>query len=823
MQRTSEQYNASMRQLIRNHSTVVIAIGEVNADVQLQAKGRSGYSGYSMYFCRQFYLTNSIIFKNGADQMYSILEEDFTPADGSMMFPPREGQTELYRDTGYISNNLLVDDDYGIQAQFALTDGTEEIEVPFTVTVEFYEYAPKFVRLSVWNGAYAVHYEINNNTDMIVSHTFATLPNNTDIYILNITCKPDTDNYRRLRIRRIQFGTGVLLVSDILEEVDTEYHCSRINEDLPTADCTVKLVNYDSRYDADNPDNPLKILDEEKQTLDIHFGYDVENDGNYEWVHGGKFTVDNWSSSEHKAQITGKDILQNDEEKYIHDNNTMLSDGTHSTCAEWVLDICGYGIAQFEKKIPILFDADLWRMYITIPVPSLSRKECLQLIANYACKTMYIDRDGTIIISSHSDSTQVMDKLYTITVTGAETLPYELSDDIDDDYRYVYGRVTDLTTGFKYNVPVEIVNDEWHFFPDDWGISTNVTFEVYGENVLDESPIEIQKDDIIEDIQINKEELVKEVIVPYYKEIYQPIDDTPIGTNLFDLDNVEQGSITSSGVPIDSTTRLRSADYVVLEAGTYILSAPGFQVSMLVYSMTESYISGESYSNWYNSPKVLELTAKRKVKFVFRKSNDSELEPTDLVDVMLEFGDTVSTFEFYKSSRQIWEDENVYGDSTGHYDLYVDLGDMYTNVKVVVDGRECVEQLYADIVSLTIDVPYDGNPHTVAIDADCQTTYTSQNVVYPVNATGKSLEWKNPLVATEARAEAIAQFVGDYVDSNIFYDYDYRGNPEYDVNDTIRQENDFTPDMQTIITDHKIGFNGGLSGQITSRRRTDNE
>jgi hypothetical protein len=109
--------------------------------------------------------------------------------------------------------------------------------------------------------------------------------------------------------------------------------------------------------------------------------------------------------------------------------------------------------------------------------------------------------------------------------------------------------------------------------------------------------------------------------------------------------------------------------------------------------------------------------------------------------------------------------------------------------------------------------------HTLEIDAECETLYTSTNVVYPVNDTGKELEWKNPLVDTAARAEIIAEFVGEYLRSNISYDYDYRGNPKYDANDTILQENDFVQDMQVVITEHTITFDGGLKGHITARRR----
>ena len=90
---------------------------------------------------------------------------------------------------------------------------------------------------------------------------------------------------------------------------------------------------------------------------------------------------------------------------------------------------------------------------------------------------------------------------------------------------------------------------------------------------------------------------------------------------------------------------------------------------------------------------------------------------------------------------------------------------------------------------------------------------------YQINNSGKSLKWDNPLIGSQERALLVAQYVGDYLQSNIKYNYQYRGNPELNANDVIRQENDFISNMQVVISEHKIGFNGALSGEITARRR----
>lgn len=95
---------------------------------------------------------------------------------------------------------------------------------------------------------------------------------------------------------------------------------------------------------------------------------------------------------------------------------------------------------------------------------------------------------------------------------------------------------------------------------------------------------------------------------------------------------------------------------------------------------------------------------------------------------------------------------------------------------------------------------------------------TQQNYTESIHTHGKSLIWDNPLVSEPTVASDLADWLGDYYESDIEYEYNTRGNPELDTSDVIYQDNDFIDDMKVILYRQTLGFNGGFSGSVTVRR-----
>lgn len=87
-----------------------------------------------------------------------------------------------------------------------------------------------------------------------------------------------------------------------------------------------------------------------------------------------------------------------------------------------------------------------------------------------------------------------------------------------------------------------------------------------------------------------------------------------------------------------------------------------------------------------------------------------------------------------------------------------------------------------------------------------------------INNRGLTKEWTNPLISTVAQAQRLAQWLGNYYRADKEYSYTYRGNPELDTNDIIKQENLYVPNMRVNVLQNKITYNGGISGKIRTRR-----
>ena len=87
-----------------------------------------------------------------------------------------------------------------------------------------------------------------------------------------------------------------------------------------------------------------------------------------------------------------------------------------------------------------------------------------------------------------------------------------------------------------------------------------------------------------------------------------------------------------------------------------------------------------------------------------------------------------------------------------------------------------------------------------------------------LNARGKTVKWKNPLISNTTMANELAAWLADYYTTGIEYEYDTRGNPELDATDIVYQENEFHDGMRVNIYRHTVNFKQAFSGRVTARR-----
>lgn len=87
-----------------------------------------------------------------------------------------------------------------------------------------------------------------------------------------------------------------------------------------------------------------------------------------------------------------------------------------------------------------------------------------------------------------------------------------------------------------------------------------------------------------------------------------------------------------------------------------------------------------------------------------------------------------------------------------------------------------------------------------------------------VNEVGVNRLLKNPLISTQAQAELLAEWVGNYYANNISYEVDYRGEPRVLAADIIHMESEKKSNLQVEVTRNTLSFNGAFSGSFELRR-----
>lgn len=100
MQQVSEEYRESMSSPLRNRGYIMISFGLINQEAQTNASINNNNLAY-------FSETNSVFSETTDDIVYATLEENFTKVDGSMYFLPRSNSSVPFYNTGIISNNLI--------------------------------------------------------------------------------------------------------------------------------------------------------------------------------------------------------------------------------------------------------------------------------------------------------------------------------------------------------------------------------------------------------------------------------------------------------------------------------------------------------------------------------------------------------------------------------------------------------------------------------------------------------------------------------------------------------------------------------------------
>ena len=560
----------------------------------------------------------------------------------------------------------------------------------------------------------------------------------------------------RLRIYSIMFGYGLVYYNDSVMSSALDSYVSPIGADVPQFDFSVTLKNYDHYFNVDNPNSAINYL-ETGQEMDIMYGYQTPGSDTIEWIQGNHLWCSEWESDDNTATIRCQDIFRNMDGEYVKGLYSAAGKSYYALAEEILKDA---GISEYY------IDPRLKKLYSNNPIPRVKYKEALQIIAN-ACRCILTQsRDGKVQIKSNFMPSA------SIATNGEETYSNAanvLTDTPKVEYATLAGNYTH-TDGTMFFLPRN----------GKAALTTGyVSKEISGANgTFTKNPIVT---------------ITMEAIRAYYglKLVF--------GTALpaaFTIRTYKGGEPVNE-YPVEkdeiNTTSIILRDF------------DDFDVMKIEFTKT-----AEPYNrivlNYFSLSDVVDFTMNRRDMTSSPKAIKQEL----IKEVI------VPCYIYQENNREenlVYEDIDVIAGEVETY--YIQDPSYGYKVKLdEVEGKATVVAWSNYFVTIKFNVTGSFKLEVQGYRYKIVEKYATVSL----NARGKTVKWKNPLISNTTIANELAAWLADYYTAGIEYEYDTRGNPELDATDIVYQENEFHDGMRVNIYRHTVNFKQAFSGRVTARR-----
>lgn len=560
----------------------------------------------------------------------------------------------------------------------------------------------------------------------------------------------------RLRIYSIMFGYGLVYYNDSVMSSALDSYVSPIGADVPQFDFSVTLKNYDHYFNVDNPNSAINYL-ETGQEMDIMYGYQTPGSDTIEWIQGNHLWCSEWESDDNTATIRCQDIFRNMDGEYVKGLYSAAGKSYYALAEEILKDA---GISEYY------IDPRLKKLYSNNPIPRVKYKEALQIIAN-ACRCVLTQsRDGKVQIKSNFMPSA------SIATNGEETYSNAanvLTDTPKVEYATLAGNYTP-TDGTMFFLPRN----------GKAALTTGyVSKEISGANgTFTKNPVVT---------------ITMEAIRAYYglKLVF--------GTALpaaFTIRTYKGGEPVNE-YPVEkdeiNTTSIILHDF------------DDFDVMKIEFTKT-----AEPYNrivlNYFSLSDVVDFTMNRRDMTSSPKAIKQEL----IKEVI------VPCYTYQENNREenlVYEDIDVVAGEVETY--YIQDPSYGYKVKLdEIEGKATVVAWSNYFVTIKFNVTGSFKLEVQGYRYKIVEKYATVSL----NARGKTVKWKNPLISNTTMANELAAWLADYYTAGIEYEYDTRGNPELDATDIVYQENEFHDGMRVNIYRHTVNFKQAFSGRVTARR-----
>lgn len=738
MQNVSQEYKKSMKQPIRNKFYMKISLGLINQEVQISAnvEEKEQYTQYSDF--------ENIFTKNEIGNVYATYEQDFFKVDGSMFFMPRDAK--MLRRNGIITTELF---SFETIIKFTFGCGAADIK---GLTIQFGENYPTRLRVITSSGE---EFMFDNDKENFETDTVF---KDTESLALKITSMRVPNG--RVRIYNVKFGLGLNYDNEWIKNAEWTSSLSAINEDLPETDFEFTLKNDGQVFNVDNPSSAINFL-ETGQKASIMLGYELD-DEKIEWLKIHTLFLSEWSADDGSAKMKAVDRFKFMSDHYYRGQYYSKGISLYDLA---VLVVEDAGIPPEEYYL----DSYLKKVIVHNPLPNVTHKEALQIIANAGRCIMDYDRYGKIRIysafipnfSTTSNGTEYYSDVRSID-NKSEKNRYAT---YERDYWSADGKMLFLPKSKVQNtgyVSKQISGDNGLFEENPIITRTlEAKYKCFGikidfaENLPKKFLIRTYSDDVLNEVVTIDKEITYEFELYYEFKEFNKIEiefiETEVPNNRIKIDYISFGAETNYRVEYD--------DLYSTPIGTQLEMVKNIKVNRHLYTVSSA--------------------------------PEEELANDEVA---------------YEGENLIYNlNEACYG-----YTVSIIEGNSNQKVSIVDSGAYFVELRFSGVAeNSSVKFSLKGRKYNLS----------TSSYIAVADKRGIDKEWDNPLISDCEHCRKVAEWLAIYYKARVAYDLDYRGDPAIDVGDTIYQDNKYNDELKVIVEESHLSFNGGVSGTLMTRRK----
>lgn len=245
--------------------------------------------------------TSGILDNERKGKNYASLEQDYFKLDGTFVLP-----------------NNKWDENPGMA--FTTEDIAENVNVPIEIltgwettqtncngiSIYFQNNIPLDMEIQVQGADDTKIFTMN---DITISSNGVASVNFEEQYVMKILITINEMLYsnQRIRIQEVDFGLSTIFENEDLASFKTIEQCHRFGFDLPVNECTIEIIDFNNKFDFNNPKNLTKYL-----TKDVIFkpyiGVVTEDNG-IEYCPQGWYWFDNYKNEKGMTTFTCKGFL----------------------------------------------------------------------------------------------------------------------------------------------------------------------------------------------------------------------------------------------------------------------------------------------------------------------------------------------------------------------------------------------------------------------------------------------------------------------------------------------------------------------------------